>query len=71
MDSIDVRGLSCPEPVLRVRAAIGALGRGEQLEVLLETVTSRENILRAVHSLGCEVEIEARDADFRMVIRKP
>ena len=45
---VDARGYSCPEPVMQMRAA-------EQqgkfpIEVLVETVTSRENVRRAAES---------------------
>ena len=70
MRSVDARGLSCPEPVIRARKAIAGLAQGEELEVLVETVTSRENVSRAARSLGCSVEVEDQADGFRMIIRK-
>ncbi|MFH1145179.1 MAG: sulfurtransferase TusA family protein [Candidatus Eisenbacteria bacterium] len=70
MITVDARGLSCPEPVLRTRRAISTLPSGEQLEVLVETVTSRENVLRAARSMGCTVSIEEHPDGYRMIIRK-
>ena len=72
MTTIDARGLSCPEPVLRARRAIQELAAGADLEVLVETVTSRENVLRTARSLGCAAEAQATsDGGFRLRIRKP
>jgi len=71
MKSVDARGLSCPEPVLRTRAALAALPRGEQLEVLVETATSRENVLRTARSMGCEVRIEDVGGGFRLIMERP
>ena len=71
METVDARGLSCPEPVLRTRQALGVLLAGADLEVLVETVTSRENVLRTARSLGCEVKVEEIEDGFRLVIHKP
>lgn len=71
MEMLDARGLSCPEPVLRTRQALAALPGGRDLEVLVETVTSRENVLRTVRSLGCEVQVEEIEDGFRLRIHKP
>jgi TusA-related sulfurtransferase len=72
MTTVDARGLSCPEPVLLARRAIQALGPGGDLEVLVETVTSRENVLRTARSLGCTAEADATpEGGFRLRIHKP
>ena len=71
MKTIDARGLSCPEPVLRARRAIQGMPSGESIEVLVETVTSRENVLRTIHSLGCTATVEETDTGFRLVVHKP
>ncbi|HPQ71256.1 MAG TPA: sulfurtransferase TusA family protein [bacterium] len=70
MKSIDVRGLSCPEPVIRTRKALQDLPANESLEVLVETVTSRENVKRTVGQLGYRVKVEPIDDGFRLVIDK-
>ncbi len=70
MNTVDARGLSCPEPVLRARQAIERTPAGGQVEVLVETVTSRENVRRAAQSMGCAVEICDHEGGFRLVIRK-
>ncbi len=71
METVDARGLSCPEPVLRTRRALAALPNGQELEVLVETVTSRENVLRTVHSMGCEATVEEIEDGFKLSIHKP
>jgi len=57
---VDARGLSCPQPVILSKQAIQA---GQfPIEVLVDTVTSRENVRRMAEKSGCTVEIqEARD----------
>jgi TusA-related sulfurtransferase len=66
--TVDARGLSCPQPVILARNAIQA---GEfPIEVLVETVTSRENVRRAAERLGCTVQVEDLDEEFRLTLTK-
>ena len=66
--SVDARGLSCPQPVILARSAIQA---GEfPIEVLVETVTSRENVRRAAERLGCTVQVEERDDEFKLTLTR-
>jgi tRNA 2-thiouridine synthesizing protein A len=52
--SIDARGLSCPQPVLMTLDGIKA-GDANEIEVLVDTDTSRENVTRAAESQGWTV----------------
>jgi tRNA 2-thiouridine synthesizing protein A len=67
---VDARGLSCPQPVILSRGAVKKLEGSGTVEVLVDTVTSRENVRRAVENLGCTVDIEEQGGEFRMIIRK-
>jgi len=65
---VDARGLSCPQPVMLAQQAIR---EGDfPVEVLVETVTSRENVRRMAEMKGCRVEIEEVEEEFRLVITK-
>jgi tRNA 2-thiouridine synthesizing protein A len=64
--TVDARGLSCPQPVILARNAIQA-GRFP-IEVLVETVTSRENVRRAAEKLGCTVQVEEMEDEFRLTL---
>lgn len=65
---VDARGLSCPQPVIMARNAIKA---GEfPIEVLVETVTSRENVRRASEKLGCTVQVEDLEDEFKLTLTK-
>lgn len=68
MLTVDVRGFSCPEPVIQVKNALGMLKDSDQLEVLVETVTSRENIRRMARTKGYTVEVQDTDDGFRLII---
>ena len=49
---VDARGLSCPQPVLETKKALGAASGNEEVKILVDTVTSRENVLRFGTSKG-------------------
>jgi TusA-related sulfurtransferase len=65
---VDARGLSCPQPVILTRQAIN---EGEfPIEVLVDTVTSRENIRRTAEKLGLKVEIVETGGEFKITLSK-
>ena len=66
--TVDARGLSCPQPVIIARKAIQA---GEfPIEVLVETVTSRQNVRRASEKLGCQVEVIEMADEYKLILTK-
>ena len=66
---VDARGFSCPQPVIMSQSAIQA---GEfPVEVLVDTVTSRENVRRMAERIGCRVEvIELDNEEFKLILTK-
>ena len=63
---VDARGLSCPQPVLDTLAKITAMGSGE-LEVLVDTEASKENVARAAQGKGWSVESITEDnGEYRL-----
>jgi tRNA 2-thiouridine synthesizing protein A len=66
--SVDARGLSCPQPVILARTAIQA-GKFP-IEVMVDTVTSRENVRRAAEKLGCTVKIEELGDEFKLTLAR-
>lgn len=70
MPTLDVRGLSCPEPAMLARQALIKAGSGT-LEVLLDSVASRENVSRAATHLGWQVRCETRtDGTYSLTLTK-
>ncbi len=67
---VDACGLSCPQPVIMSRDAVKKLESGGSVEVLVDTVTSRDNVRRAVEKMGCTVEIQEEGDEFRVVVKK-
>jgi tRNA 2-thiouridine synthesizing protein A len=66
---LDARGLSCPQPVLLVKRALEESRQGN-LEVLVDSATSRENVSRLARNLGWSVTIEEKDGEFRLVLKR-
>ena len=68
--TVDARGLSCPEPAMLALQAIKKLDKGE-IEVLVDSGTARENVLRLARNAGWEVVIEEQtEGNYRIVLKK-
>ncbi len=63
---IDARGLSCPQPVMLAAEAVtkGAL----TIEVLVDTVTARENVFRMAKNKGLQVRIDDLNGEYKLTI---
>lgn len=69
-NTVDARGLSCPQPVLISLAEMKKVGRGKMF-VLVDTDTSKENVSRAAKSQGWNIEkIEVEDGGYRIYLKK-
>ncbi len=65
---VDARGLSCPQPVILARQA---MEEGQfPIEVLVDTVTSRENVRRAAERAGLKVQVEAVGDEFKLTLTR-
>jgi len=66
--TVDARGFSCPQPVILAQKAIQ---EGQfPIEVLVETVTSRENVRRMAEMKSCKVEVIEQEDEFKLVLTK-
>lgn len=68
-ETVDVRGLSCPVPVIRTKAALER--SAEDIVVLLDDAVAKENVSRLARSRGCRVEVTEDGADYRVTLRVP
>jgi TusA-related sulfurtransferase len=67
---VDATGLSCPQPVILTMNEIKKIGKGE-ITVLVDTVTSRENVSRAAVAQGWILKsVEEEGEAFRITITK-
>lgn len=66
MNSIDARGMSCPQPVLMVKKAIdnGAL----KLEVLVDNNTAKNNVMKYLKSCAFQ-SISVSEDDDTMTLK--
>lgn len=65
---IDVRGLSCPEPVIRTKRA---LDQGlTEVTVLADSRVSAENIRRLVKNYDCSCTVDDQNGEFTISISK-
>lgn len=67
---VDARGFSCPQPVIMTMNTMKELGSG-QIEILVDTDTSKENVTRAATSKGWQVrEIRPEGTGYRVIISR-
>lgn len=72
MDSkidVDARGLACPQPVVKTKQALEAIGEGA-ITVLIERPEGRENVTRFARSQGCNVNVTEEDGLYYIRIEK-
>lgn len=69
MDTLDVRGLSCPIPVLKTKKA---LEKGyQELKIIGSSNVSRENVSKFAVSQGFKVEVLNEKSDeWNIIITK-
>lgn len=68
MIEVDVRGFSCPIPVVRTKKAIEE-NPGELVVVLVETAVSKENVSRLAGVKGYSIEVGEVDDGFKLTLK--
>ncbi len=68
-ETVDCRGLSCPEPVMQARQALQQASGGT-VTVLVSNAVARDNVSRAASSMGWQVTVEEVGDDFKLSISK-
>lgn len=66
---VDARGFSCPQPVLMTKNTLEKAKSGK-VEVLVDTVTSRENVMRFGGHAGWKTSFEETKDGFRVLLEK-
>lgn len=67
---LDCRNLACPEPVLQTKKALEELPDNSVLEVLVNSIASKENVERFAQNGGFTCKVEADGEDTKVVIVK-
>jgi tRNA 2-thiouridine synthesizing protein A len=70
MIEVDVRGFSCPIPVVKTKKAMEE-NPAESIDVLVESGVSRENVSRLAQSRGYSVTVVDVEDGFRLVLSPP
>lgn len=69
-NTLDARGLSCPQPVIMTLNKIKKVQNGD-IVIMVDTDTAKENVSRAASAQGWEVaDIQPEDSGYRITIRK-
>jgi TusA-related sulfurtransferase len=68
-NTIDARGLSCPQPVIMTRDALKGRKAG-RITVLVDTMTQVYNISRSAEKLGWTANHEEKDDQFVITLEK-
>ncbi len=68
-ETVDCRGLSCPEPVIQARQALQQAS-GNTVTVIVNNAVARDNVSRAANSMGWQVTVEEDGDDFKLNINK-
>lgn len=69
-NTIDARGLSCPQPVIMTLNGIKKIGKGD-IVIIVDTDTAKENVSRAAESKNWEVvDIQPEGSGYQISIRK-
>ena len=70
MNEVDVRGFSCPIPVVKTKKAMDDNPK-EMLTVLIETEVSKENVSRLAVSRGYTIKEESVSGEYRLTLTPP
>jgi TusA-related sulfurtransferase len=68
-EKVDARGLSCPQPVINAHKKMKEMRSGN-IEVLVDTTTSRDNVTRMATKEGWNVEVQKEEGDILLVLKK-
>jgi TusA-related sulfurtransferase len=70
INTVDARGLSCPQPVIMTIREIKKVKKGD-IAILVDTETAQENVVRAAKLQGWNVvEVVSTDGNYKIVIRR-
>ena len=64
---VDANGLSCPEPVLKLKQVIDG---ADEIEVLVDSQVCVENCTRFAQSKGFNVSVSGGSGQYTIVLKK-
>ena len=70
MTEVDVRGFSCPIPVVKTKKAMEEHPK-DTLSVLIADSTAKENVTRLGESRGYQVDVKEADGEWQVTLTPP
>lgn len=67
--TVDARGLSCPQPVIETKKVLDKMKAGT-VQILVDTVTSRENVMRFADHAGWKTAWAEKDGGYTVTAEK-
>ena len=68
MKVLDARGLSCPEPVIMIQAAMAS--KEDAYQMIVDNRTAWENVTRYAGPQGSQVKVEENAGEYTLSISK-
>lgn len=68
METLDARGLSCPEPVIMIRKAM--MTKENEYKIMVDNVTSKENVTRYAEHQGYTVSVSEKEGEYTLSFNK-
>lgn len=68
MNTLDARGLSCPEPVIMIRKAM--MSKENAYEMIVDNPASRENVTRYAEHQGYTVTVSENNGEYTLTMKK-
>lgn len=64
-----IRNLECPKPIVETKKALQNLQNNEILEIVLNSVISKNNVLKFLTSLNLHADIEENNNEFYIRVK--
>lgn len=68
METLDARGLSCPEPVVMMAAALK--GGATEAQIVVDAAAARENVTRYCTNQGYTVDVAEGNGEWTLTAKK-
>ncbi|MDS1030568.1 sulfurtransferase-like selenium metabolism protein YedF [Bacillota bacterium LX-D] len=66
---VDVRGMSCPQPVIMTKKALENLEQGK-IVTIVDNEVAKDNVVRLAESMHCQVKVENKGTEYYVHINK-
>lgn len=68
-NTVDARGLTCPQPVIATKKALEAIADGV-VTTIVDNLTAKENVVKFAVANGCGASVEEKDGHYYVRITK-